>query len=109
MSSSEPIAADAVVTRNDDMVGVEVDGTVVMMSVEQGMYFGLNGVGPRIWSLLATPRTVGDLCRELQEEFEVEPELCRAQVLEFLAGLVEAGLVQVDREATAETRPAAGA
>lgn len=109
MSSSGPIAADAVVTRNDAMVAVEVDGTVVMMSMEQGMYFGLDGVGPRIWSLLATPRTVGDLCRVLQEEFEVESEVCRGEVLEFLAELVESGLVQVDREATAPTRPAAGA
>lgn len=109
MSSSGPISADTVITRNDDMVGVEVDGTVVMMSVEQGMYFGLNGVGPRIWSLLATPRSVADVCRVLQEEFDVEPEVCRSQVLEFLAGLVEAGLVQVDRDATAETRPAPGA
>ena len=39
-------------------VAVEVDRTVVMMSVEQGKYFGLEGTGPRIWALLERPRSV---------------------------------------------------
>ena len=109
MSSTVPIDAQTVVVRNDDMLAVEVDQTVVMMSVEQGMYFGLDGVGPRIWSLLETPRAVGDLCRELEQEFEVEPDVCRDEVHAFLAELMEAGLVVVHGQATANSRPSAGA
>lgn len=103
-----PIGPDTVVCRNDDLVAVEVDRTVVMMSVEQGMYFGLDGAGPRIWSLLGTPHTVDELCRELGQEFDVEPDVCRDDVRAFLGELVEAGLVRVHDQAAANTRPPAG-
>jgi hypothetical protein len=96
------------VSRNDDLVAVEVDRTVVMMSLEQGMYFGLDGVGLRIWSLLGTPHTVDELCRELGQEFDVEPDVCRDDVRVFLEELVEAGLVRVHDQAAAHTRPPAG-
>ncbi|MBK6454748.1 MAG: PqqD family protein [Gemmatimonadetes bacterium] len=80
-----------------------------MMSVEQGMYFGLDGVGPRIWSLLATPRTFGDLCRELQHEFDVEPDVCRDEVQGFLSELMESGLVHVHGGSPAPSGPSSGA
>jgi hypothetical protein len=103
-----PIGLDTVVSRNDDLVAVEVDRTVVMMSIEQGMYFGLDGAGPRIWSLLGTPHTVDELCRELGQEFDVELDVCRDDVSAFLGELVEAGLVRIHDQTAANPRPPAG-
>ena len=108
MSTSEPFGPDTIVARNDDLIAVEVDQTVVMMSVEQGMYFGLDGVGPRIWSLLETPHAFGDLCRELQQEYNVEPDVCRDEVQSFLTELIESGLVHVHGGSSAPARPPAG-
>jgi len=62
--------------------------------VAHGLYYGLDAVGGRIWQLLDTPRTVGDICIALGEEFEVDDETCRADVLGFVADLVERGIVR---------------
>ncbi|MFZ5624934.1 MAG: PqqD family peptide modification chaperone [Gemmatimonadota bacterium] len=108
MSSDIPITLDTVIARNDEPVAVEVDRTVVMMSVEQGMYYGLEGAGPRIWALLEQPRTVGQVCDELSDEFDVDAEICRREVRDFLEELRRAGLVRVHDQAADPIRPPAG-
>lgn len=94
MSPDGPLRADTVVTRNDEPVAVELDRSVVMMSVDQGMYFGLEGTGPRIWSLLEQPRSVAQLCEDLMREFAVDAEVCRREVCAFLEELRRAQLVR---------------
>ena len=50
----------------------------MLLAVDSGVYFGLEGVGPRVWELLAggtgSARAVWGA---LTEEYEVEPERCR--------------------------------
>ncbi len=74
---------------------VGADGAV-MMSVQGGQYFGLDVVGARIWELLETPQSIGQLCDRLCAEFEVEAETCVADVLTFADQLVANGVVHVD-------------
>jgi hypothetical protein len=98
VSSAAPIGPSTVVSRSDEPVAVEVDRKIVMMSVEQAMYFGLEGTGPRIWALLEQPRSVASLCDALTEEFDVDPEDCRREVIGFLEELRTAQLVRVHDE-----------
>jgi len=95
LSFDAPIGPETVVARNEEPVLVEVDRTVVMMSVDQGMYFGLEGAGPRIWALLEHPRTVRQLCDALIGEFEVDAEACRLETCNFLEELKRAQLIRV--------------
>lgn len=66
-----------------------------MMSPERGCYYGLNGLGSRIWELAAQPITVADLCQRLLGEYEVSPEQCRKETCAFLGQLFDRGLIQV--------------
>ncbi len=100
MSAEAEIGSETLVTRSEEPVAVEVDRTVVMMSVDQGMYFGLEGVGPKIWALLEQPRSVRQLCEALMSEFEVAPEVCRREVGSFLEELRRAQLVRFHDPAT---------
>lgn len=94
--------------QNREPVAVEVDRTIVMMSLDQGKYYGLEGAGGRIWKLLEEPRTVDDLCEALQREFDVEPDVCRRDVLEFLTELARERLILIVEETTGPVRaPAA--
>ena len=99
MSSAAPIGPSTVVSRSEEPVAVEVDRKIVMMSVEQAMYFGLEGTGPRIWALLEQPRSVASLCEALTGEFEVDPEDCRREVIGFLEELRTAQLIRVHDQA----------
>ena len=105
MNPETPIGPHSFVARNEEPIAVEVDRSVVMMSLEQGMYFGLEGTGPSIWALLEQPRTVQQLCDELTAKFDVDPDVCLREVSGFLDELRRAGLVRIYDEAPGTVRP----
>lgn len=89
------ISATSTVCQSEDQVSTELDGEVVLMSIEKGAYFGLNNVLSRIWKLIETPITVNQLCAALMTEYEVEAETCRKDVIEALQTLAEKNLITV--------------
>ena len=58
------------------------------------MHYGLEEVGARIWELIAEPRTVGEICDTLLDEYEVEPDVCERDVIALLGELAAKGFVQ---------------
>jgi hypothetical protein len=96
---------ETVVVQSRDPVAVEVDRTVVMMGLEQGKYYGLEGVGGRIWALIESPRSIRDICAALALEYEVEPDVCLDEVTAFLNELVLERLVRVTDETTTPPAP----
>lgn len=82
--------------RAGDVFAAALDDTVLLLNVTSGRYHGLNPVAARIWELLAEPTDEEMLVTRLLEEFEVEPEACRAEVALFLNGLRDRGLLIVD-------------
>ena len=107
MSGIPKISASAMVVRNEEPVSVEVENTVVMMSLDLGKYFGLNEVGSRIWELLKEPRAMGDLCASLQQDFDVDPDACHEEVSEFLVALAKEGLIEIDLDPPDPIHPTA--
>jgi Coenzyme PQQ synthesis protein D (PqqD) len=63
------------------------------LSIEQGTCFGMNRVGSRIWTLLAKPIRIDDLCAALLAQYRVDPEVCEHQVLALLEELRAEGLI----------------
>ena len=92
MSTIEP---GTLIMRDPDMIAAEMDGDLVMMSIERGEYFGIGGVGTLAWELLEQPTTVDQLCAAVCEAFEVDADTCRDDMLGFVNELLTLGLVQV--------------
>jgi len=90
-----------VVRKQGDWLSAKVGDELVMMSAEKGNYIGLSEVGARIWELLDAPQDVDTVCARLQQEYEVAPETCRAEVESFLNELVKHGAVALDPPAAA--------
>jgi len=84
------------VRKQGDWLAAKVGDELVMMSAEQGHYIGLSEVGARIWELLDTPRDVDAVCAQLQLEYDVAAETCRAEVESFLNELVKHGAIALD-------------
>ena len=72
----------------------ELDEGGVLLSTTDEVYFGVNPVGARIWSLLPpTTRTFGELCVALEKTYPDAPaDLIRADAQEFLEALLASGL-----------------
>jgi hypothetical protein len=79
--------------RSSTALAASVDGETVMLDPTTSRYFGLEATGARIWELLETPKSQEQLVAALIEEYEVEPETCRAEVSQFLEVLDAAGLL----------------
>ncbi len=84
------------VRKQGDWLAAKVGGELVMMSAEMGNYIGLSEVGARIWELIETPKKVDAVCNQLVDEFEIAPEVCRAEVDTFLNELVKHGAITLD-------------
>lgn len=73
----------------------ELDEGGVLLSTTDEVYFGVNPVGARIWSLLPpASRTFGELCDELERLYpDAGSERIRTDAQEFIEALVASGLV----------------
>lgn len=68
---------------------------LAVLSLDTSVYYTLSGSARWIWELLLEPTSVADIVRRLCEQYEVEPEHCRDEVLALLEQLVAEGLVVV--------------
>jgi len=59
------IADSTIVSRSPSVLTAEIDGEVVMMSIEQGQYFGLDDIGSDIWKRIEPPCAFADLIEPL--------------------------------------------
>lgn len=87
---------NSLIKQSKDPVCADIDGELVMMSIERGSYFGLDSIGNRIWQLIESPIRISEICNQLQQEFEVKTQICEIDTLNFLNDLAEQGLIEVD-------------
>lgn len=85
-----------IVRRQGDWLAAKVGEELVMMSAEMGNYLGLTAVGARVWELIEAPRSLAEICARLESEFDVTPEICRAEVEAFLIDLEKHGAVALE-------------
>ena len=85
------------IRRDGDWLCARAGDEIMMMSVRRGNYLGLTEVGARIWELIEIPRDLDSLCSALQEEFEVDAETCRAEVVAFVEEMRGHGAITIDQ------------
>ena len=88
------IKPDQVFVVSKDVLFQEVSGETVLLDLGSEAYFGLDEVGTRIWSLLNEGRNSAEMVEVLLGEYDVERDVLERDVLELLASLLEAGLVE---------------
>ena len=81
-----------------DQISSDLGGEVVILNMKTGIYHGLNEVGAKIWDLIEQPKTVKEIHNLLVEEYEVEPEVCKNDLLSLLKSLQAVGLIEVTNE-----------
>lgn len=89
------IPDSATIVALPDLLANEFDGEVVVLNLRDGVYYGLEDVGARIWQLLQQPITVEGICQVLVAEYDVEPDRCRRDVRALVGDLAARGLVEL--------------
>ena len=105
MSDSTRRASDQSVLVPAEVVVREVDGEAVLLNLETGKYFGLNRAGSRMFRALSERGSIRDACESLLAEYDVSAEELEADLVDFVATLVDDGLLRLatTTETTVET------
>lgn len=94
MSADRAITPATVLERSADVFDAPIGERLAMMDLDRGSYFVLDEVAAFIWRRLEAPTAVRDVLAALQDEFDVDPGRCEAEVLPFLRRIEERGLVR---------------
>ena len=91
----EPIQLESTFATTRELLTSDLDGEAVILHPKSGMYYGLDDLGTRIWSLIRQSLTVNEMRDQLVEEFDVDAAKCEEDLMVFLKELADQGLVEV--------------
>ena len=86
---------------SNDQVSCDLAGEAAILNLKNGVYYGLDPVGARIWNLIQNPVAVAEVRDAILAEFEVTADKAESDLLALLEKLDAEGLLQVTHEAAA--------
>jgi hypothetical protein len=92
---NQTICGSSVVVAVKDQVSCDLAGEAAILNIKSGLYYGLDPVGARIWSLMQEPRPVAEIQDAIAAEYDVEPERCALDLAELLQKLLAEGLIEL--------------
>jgi hypothetical protein len=75
-------------------VYAELAGELAILNSKTGVYFGLDPVGARVWSLILEFRTCEEIRATLLAEYDVSPSQLEADLLNLFCDLSSKGLIE---------------
>lgn len=89
------LSEDSRVVASKDQVSCDLAGEAALLNLKSGIYFGLDPVGARIWSVLQSSVTFGQIRDTMLDEYEVDPERLEADLRTLISDLAEHGLIEI--------------
>lgn len=78
-----------------EQVSCDLAGEAAILGLRDGVYYGLDLVGARVWNLIQEPTTFAALRDTLLGEYDVEASNLESDLRELLEQLSKHGLVVV--------------
>jgi len=92
------ISSGATVVASGRQVSTDLEGESVILNFDEGVYYGLEKVGARVWEMVRSPVPLAEIRDTIVAEFDVDPDRCEADLQNLLTELAEAGLIEVADE-----------
>ncbi len=93
------IAPHTTVVSAGELLSSEFGEEFIILNLKDGIYYGLDHVGARVWTLIKQPMTVGAVRDALVAEYEVDVAQCERDLVALLEDLVTKGLVELRADA----------
>ena len=81
------------VTVPDDVLISHLQEESVILNLDSERYYGLDDVGTRFLSVLTTSDSIETAYERLRQEYNVEPQVLRADLLALIENLTDQGLL----------------
>jgi len=70
------LSIHSIVAVAGDQISSDLAGEAVILNLKEGVYYGLDDVGARIWNLIQEPQSVEQVCDRIFEEYDVSAGQC---------------------------------
>ncbi len=90
-----PITLAHRVQRSDEVLFQEVGGEAVLLDLSSELYFGLDPVGTRVWTLIGEGQQLQAVYEAICSEFDAPPTTVHSDLMSLIGRLFEVGLVKV--------------
>ena len=81
--------------RPSHVASQRTNASLVLLDLESGSYYTLEGSGPEVWELCDGEHQLRSIVAAISDAHHVDPQIVRADVLELLDHLAAEGLVDV--------------
>jgi hypothetical protein len=78
-----------------DQVSCDLAGEAAIVNLKNGVYYGLDPVGARIWNLMREPLTFAQILDSLLHDYAIDRLTLESDLRLFVNQLAEQGLVEI--------------
>ena len=90
-----PLTTASTVCVTPHQVSCTIDGEAAILQTRDGLYYGLDPIGARVWELLQQPVSVDTIRERITTEYDVSDAEAEKDILELIDDLMHAGLVEI--------------
>ncbi len=85
---------DTMSVKAKDVMIVDLSDEAVILNTDNWVYYGLNGMGYRIWNLIQEPKRIDEIKSMILGEYDVDSAVCEQDLLTFIRNMADQGLVE---------------
>ncbi len=89
------LTLDTAVEAVSGQISCDLGAETALLNLNTGMYYALNSVAARIWTLVSVRTTVACLRDTIVSEYRVTSHDCQRDLFEVLLQFADAGLIHV--------------
>jgi hypothetical protein len=80
---------------SEDQVSCDLAGEAAILNLKNSVYYGLDPVGARVWSLIQEPKTFAEIRDSLLDIYDVDRSQLESDLQALLNQLAEQGLIDI--------------
>jgi hypothetical protein len=93
--TAQAVSRSTTVAAMPELLVAEFSGEFVILNLRDGVYYGLEDVGARVWALLQSPISIGQIVEALVSEYDVDAARCECDVRALVDDLLSRQLVEI--------------
>ena len=89
------LSEGTIIVASQEQVSCNLGAEAAILNLKNGVYYGLDPVGTRIWKLIQEPRTIAELRDILIDEYDVDGVQLESDIQDLLNELAANQLVEI--------------
>jgi len=88
----------AIFRARENVVATDIDGGQVLLDLDNGQYFSLNGTASIVWQGISESKNRAEIVQQILRLYDIDEERCGHDVSAIIEALCSSNLVEEVRE-----------